>query len=63
MLTANSLHFLVTRSPNSTKKQRRDKQWALESIIDVQKRRYLLRNQVYTIIIAVFLFSRHWKYF
>ena len=39
------MHFLVTRNAPKLR-QKKDKKWSLESVTDVQKRRYLLRNNV-----------------
>ncbi len=44
-------YFFANRSPNSTM-QITDKRWPLESIRDVQKRRYLLRNHALEIFLS-----------
>ncbi|PRP84623.1 BEACH domain-containing protein [Planoprotostelium fungivorum] len=54
VLTQNHLHFLVDRAvPTVTtggvqsmaaNRKRKDKKWTLQEIVDIQKRRYLLRN-------------------
>jgi hypothetical protein len=51
VISATTLYFFVNRNPAATR-QKKDKKWPLSSVVDVQKRRHLLRANALEIFLS-----------